>query len=76
MDIREWNSIFVLMGGSVVCSGCMAAQPLADTDKQFAHSRGESITTTIRNTHGRRCMSFLIKRGGKPLELWRHEAIT
>lgn len=40
MHIREWNSIFVLMGGGVVCSGCMAAQPLADTDKQFAHSPG------------------------------------
>ena len=40
MDIYEWNSVFVLMGGNVVCSGCMASQPLTQSEKSFPHSPG------------------------------------
>lgn len=37
MNIREWNAVFVLMGGSVVCSGCMVAQPLSASHQRFPH---------------------------------------
>lgn len=40
MDIYEWNAVFVLMGGSVVCSGCMVAQPLSQSEERFPHSPG------------------------------------
>lgn len=40
MDISEWNAAFVLMGGSVVCSGCMAAQLLSQSEETFRHSPG------------------------------------
>lgn len=38
MDIHEWNAVFVLMGGCVVCSGCMVAQPLGQSEERFPHS--------------------------------------
>lgn len=40
MDIHEWNAVFVLMGGSVVCSGCSMAQPLEGAEKRFQHLPG------------------------------------
>lgn len=39
-DLLEWNSVFVLMGGSVVCSGCMIAQPLMAAGEPFLHEAG------------------------------------
>lgn len=40
MNIFEWNAVFVLMGGSIVCSGCMTAQPLTQSEMSFPHSPG------------------------------------
>ncbi len=40
MDIHEWNSVFVLMGGSIVCSCCMTAQSSDYSEKNFPHSMG------------------------------------
>jgi hypothetical protein len=40
MDIYEWNAVFVMMGGSVVCSGCMMAQQLEDERQVFPHAIG------------------------------------
>lgn len=40
MGIQEWNSVFVLIGGRVVCSGCMTAQLLTESEKSFPHSPG------------------------------------
>jgi len=37
MNIFEWNAVFALIGGSVVCSGCMMAQPLEDETQVFPH---------------------------------------
>lgn len=35
-----WSATFVLMGGTVVCTGCMTAQSLADNHKDFPHADG------------------------------------
>lgn len=39
-QLLEWNAVFLLMGGSVVCSGCMAAQPLMAAGVEFTHGEG------------------------------------
>lgn len=40
MGIYEWNAVFVLVGGNVVCSGCMAGQKLQQSEENFPHSPG------------------------------------
>lgn len=39
-QLVEWNSVFVLMGGVVVCSGCMTPQSVLDSNKDFPHVKG------------------------------------
>jgi hypothetical protein len=39
-ELLEWNAVFLLMGGSVVCSGCMIAQPVMAAGEPFPHEGG------------------------------------
>ncbi len=32
MDINKWNAVFVIIGMSVVCSGCMIAQSMSQLE--------------------------------------------
>jgi len=36
----EWNAVFALMGGAVICCGCMNAQPILAAGKPFPHETG------------------------------------
>jgi len=38
MGIHVCNAVFALMGGRVLCSGCMVAQSLEDSEKIFPPS--------------------------------------
>jgi hypothetical protein len=38
MKITSWSSMFVLVGGRVVCTECKASQALDDEDKVFPHA--------------------------------------
>jgi len=39
-QLMAWNSTFVLMGGAVVCTGCMKPQSVLDSNKVFPHAKG------------------------------------
>ena len=36
--LLQWNAIFQISGGSLICQGCLAGQGLMDAERAFPHT--------------------------------------